>query len=78
MGLTRGFLYAGAPRVVVSLREVDDTAAPAFMQTFYAGIRYGSSPADALRAAKLQVLRGPAPLYAHPYYWAPFVEIGPR
>ena len=78
VGLTRGFLYAGAPRVVVSLWEVNDTAVPEFMQKFYAGIKVGASPADALRAAKLAMLHGAAPLYTHPYYWAPFVAIGPR
>lgn len=35
VGLTRGFMYAGTPRVVVSLWKVDDEATAELMSLFY-------------------------------------------
>ena len=54
LGLTRGFMYAGAPRVVVSLWKVDDAATAELMGRFYDGmLRQKLRPAAALRAAQL-------------------------
>src|SRR5262249_9618339 len=54
-GLTRGFLYAGAKRVVASLWEVNDKATSELMTRFYKGMlgEKRLSPAAALRAAQL-------------------------
>ncbi|HEY4594162.1 MAG TPA: CHAT domain-containing tetratricopeptide repeat protein, partial [Thermoanaerobaculia bacterium] len=38
LGLTRGFLYAGAPRVVASLWWIDDRATADLMKAFYRGM----------------------------------------
>jgi len=76
VGLTRAFLYAGSPRVVVSLWEVNDLAMPEFMKKFYDGIRRGENAATALRRAKLAMLQSDSPAYHHPYFWAPFVLVG--
>ena len=38
VGLTRGFMYAGAPRVAASLWKVDDAATAALMSRFYRGM----------------------------------------
>jgi len=76
MGLTRAFLYAGARRVVVSLWEVSDLSTTEFMKSFYQSMRSGNNPGAALRQAKLAMLRSAAPLYRHPYFWAPFVQVG--
>ena len=78
IGLTRAFLYAGSPRVVVSLWEVNDLATADFMAAFYQAMRRGAVPAAALREAKLSFLRSDTPAYRHPYFWAPFVLIGAR
>jgi len=74
-GLTRGFMYAGARRVVVSLWSVNDKATAALMQRLYTGmLRTNKTPAAALRAAQIEMLRtGP---WQSPYYWAPFVMQG--
>jgi CHAT domain-containing protein len=71
-GLMRGFLYAGAPAVIVSLWAVNDRSTAEFMGEFYRRLRSGSPKRAALRAAQLAVKER----YGHPYYWAPFVLIG--
>jgi len=54
MGLTRGFIHAGTPRIVVSLWSVRDQAAREFMRRFYESLlRERRSPADALRRAQV-------------------------
>lgn len=74
MGLTRGFLYAGAEKVLVSLWDVDDQATAHLMESFYRGLlRRGLNPAEALRQAQIELRdRG----WTAPYYWAPFVLQG--
>ena len=63
-GLTRGFMYAGALCVVVSLWNVNDKATAALMQRLYAGMLRGNkTPAAALRTAQIETLRcGPGSL----------------
>ncbi|HVE72357.1 MAG TPA: CHAT domain-containing protein [Thermoanaerobaculia bacterium] len=72
IGLAWAFLKAGADEVIAALWEVNDTATPQLMETMYGEIRKGRDPADALRTAKLQMLRGGG-AYRRPLYWAPFV-----
>ncbi len=76
LGLTQSFLYAGTPSVVVSLWDVRDRATAVFMEAFYKQLRRGRSKSEALRLAKLSMLRSDTPAYHHPYYWAPFVLVG--
>ncbi|HEV2855068.1 MAG TPA: CHAT domain-containing tetratricopeptide repeat protein [Thermoanaerobaculia bacterium] len=75
IGLTRGFLYAGAPRVVASLWKVEDQATAALMARLYQGLWIDRlRPAAALRAAQLS-LRGQR-RFRDPYFWAGFVLEG--
>lgn len=75
VGLTRGFMYAGAPRVVASLWEVNDPATAELMERFYQGmLRDGLRPAAALRKAQVEMWRGPR--RAVPHYWAAFILQG--
>ena len=75
VGLTRGFMYAGSPRVVVSLWSVSDEATAALMSRFYRGaLSDGLRPAEALRAAQVSLLRDKK--YAYPFYWAAFTLQG--
>lgn len=75
LGLSRGFLYAGAPRLVVSLWKVNDQATAELMRLFYRGmLRDGLRPAAALRAAQIAMAQNPK--WAAPYYWAGFVLQG--
>lgn len=76
LGLPRAFLYAGASAVVVSLWSVADQAAVEMMPVFYEHMMdRGEPPAEALRLAAQHVrsMEG----FSHPFYWAPFVFIGP-
>jgi len=75
VGLTRGFMYAGAPRVVASLWKVDDKATAELMRRFYrAMLTDGLRPAAALRAAQVSMWKEKR--WEAPYYWAGFVLQG--
>lgn len=75
IGLTRGFMYAGASSVVASLWKVDDEATAVLMREFYVNLlRNGATPAEALRAAQNSVRQRPE--WRAPYYWAAFTLQG--
>jgi CHAT domain-containing protein/tetratricopeptide (TPR) repeat protein len=75
VGLTRGFMYAGASRVIVSLWNVNDKATASLMQRVYAGIlKTNKTPAASLRAAQIEIWRQKQ--WQSPYYWAAFVMQG--
>lgn len=75
VGITRGFMYAGAPCVVASLWEVEDVATARLMKRFYEGmVKKGLRPAAALRAAQLSLWQEKR--WKSPYYWAGFVAQG--
>ena len=57
IGLTRAFLYAGASSVLVSLWNVNDVATAELMKRFYLGLINGLSKDEALRQAKLSLIR---------------------
>jgi CHAT domain-containing protein len=76
IGLTRAFMYAGASSVVVSLWKVQDYSTAALMKSFYRHLRAGKGKAEALRQAKLNMIRSDIPAYRFPYFWAPFVLVG--
>lgn len=75
VGLTRGFMYAGAARVVASLWKVDDGATAELMGEFYrAMFADGLRPAAALRTAQIRMWRQNR--WRSPYYWAAFTLQG--
>jgi CHAT domain-containing protein len=76
IGLTRGFMYAGAPRIVASLWKVDDRATSELMKHFYQGMLgpEALSAARALRQAQLSIWKQKQ--WRAPYYWAAFVLQG--
>jgi CHAT domain-containing protein/tetratricopeptide (TPR) repeat protein len=75
VGLTRGFMYAGSPRVVVSLWSVDDEATSELMTKFYQKMLQDKlKPAAALRQAQIEMLKNDK--FAAPYYWAAFTLQG--
>ena len=80
-GLSRGFMYAGARRVIASLWKVNDGSTSELMNYFYGGLKLRDGvnfsqtrPAAALRAAQLKMME--KPLWRHPYYWAAFIIQG--
>ncbi len=75
LGLTRGFMYAGASSVVASLWKVDDEATGELMRQFYTGmLQKGMTPAAALRAAQNSIRQTDE--WRAPYYWAGFTLQG--
>lgn len=78
MGLTRAFIYAGAPTVGVSLWSVADKSTAELMTDFYKRLlTTGATPARpsaAMREAQLAMIAGKK--YSAPFYWAPFVLVG--
>jgi CHAT domain-containing protein/tetratricopeptide (TPR) repeat protein len=75
IGLTRGFMYAGASSVVASLWKVDDEATSELMKRFYSNmLQRGMTPAAALRAAQNSIRQEPQ--WSAPYFWAAFTLQG--
>jgi CHAT domain-containing protein/Tfp pilus assembly protein PilF len=76
VGLTRGFMYAGAPRVMASLWKVEEEATAELMKTFYEGVlgKEQLRPAAALRRAQIEMWHKPN--RRAPFYWSAFVMQG--
>lgn len=75
IGLTRGFMYARAPRVAASLWRTDDRAAAELMKRFYQGmLGEKMTAASALRAAQISLWQDKR--WATPYFWAAFTLQG--
>ena len=72
MGLARGFFSAGSPSVMLSLWTVDDEATAELMSVCYRELTRTKSPAQALRAAQVDLLKQ----RPHPFFWSPFVIVG--
>ena len=78
IGLTRAFFYAGADSVVVSLWNVNDSATSELMKGFYQNLNRGLAKDEALRQAKLSVIKNKQRTWRHRHFWAPFVLVGER
>ncbi|MBC8184564.1 CHAT domain-containing protein [candidate division KSB1 bacterium] len=82
MALTRGFFYSGVPSLLVSLWSVSDISTAQLMTDFYRNLQKGLSKTEALRKAKLDLIKRSTIIndvevsFAHPFFWAPFVLIG--
>jgi CHAT domain-containing protein/tetratricopeptide (TPR) repeat protein len=75
VGIVRGFMYAGASRVIASLWKVDDDATGAMMGRFYEEmLKNNRSPAAALRQAQLAMWQQER--WRPPFYWAAFALQG--
>jgi CHAT domain-containing protein len=76
-GLTRAFLYAGAPSLLVSLWNVNKRSSQRLLNEFY---RFWLDPQQplpkwqALQKAQQSLMQDPE--YQHPYHWAPFILLG--
>ncbi len=83
IGLTRAFQYAGARTVAATLWQVEDRVTAELMVRFYRHLRDGKTKDVALRAAQIELIRGPIEVRdedgqareidaSSPYYWAAF------
>jgi len=73
VGLTHAFLAAGARRVIVTTRAVEDRAAAEFMHRFYKHYYDSREVSDALFAARGEMIEEQA---NDPYAWAGFILVG--
>lgn len=73
LGLPRIFFYTGARSVVSTLWRINDRSTAQFMKSFYRHLSKGKGKAEALRLAKIDVIRS---RYSHPFYWAAFILNG--
>ena len=74
VGLTRGFMFAGAPSILCSLWDVDDEATRTLMVSFYKNYLSGMSKPEALRKAQVAMQKNKK--WSHPYFWSAFVLFG--
>jgi CHAT domain-containing protein/tetratricopeptide (TPR) repeat protein len=75
MGMSRAFIIAGAPSVVVSLWSVPDESTAKLMQLFYTHlIKEHRDKGVALQMAREELRKQ----YPNPFFWAPFILIGEK
>ena len=73
--IVHAFLYAGARSAVATYWPVEDTATADLMRTFYSELAGGTSKAEALRRAQLQLEQSQTKMH-EPFYWAAFDLVG--
>ncbi len=76
ISLTRGFMHAGVPSIVMTNWEVHDQTGSWLMERFYKYLNEGMSKDKALQQSKKDFINQANQLKAHPYFWASYVVIG--
>ena len=77
IGLTRAFMYAGTPSITVNLWSVETVSAQKLSVSYFEELRQGKKRAEALREAKLRLLRGESgETFKSPFFWAPTILFG--
>ena len=72
-GLTSTVMLSGVPSVISSLWNVDDDVTSQLMEGFYTYLKAGCGKGEALRKAKLDLMRSKK---SDPFYWGAFVLCG--
>lgn len=72
VGMTRGFLYAGAGSILATQWDVKGESAALFMRHFFRNLKAGAREPEALQVAMREVRAS----YPHIYDWAPYVLVG--
>ncbi len=76
ISLSRSFLYAGCPSLVVTLWNIEDTRSSYLLQFFYQNLKIKESVNKSLQRAKIDYIENSSYRYSHPYYWASFIQTG--
>ncbi|MEM7036295.1 MAG: CHAT domain-containing tetratricopeptide repeat protein, partial [Bacteroidota bacterium] len=76
LSIARAFRMAGCHSIIMSLWLLEDQDAASIMTEFYKSLAKGQSVGDAFHKARLHYLENADNLRSHPYFWAPFVQIG--
>jgi uncharacterized membrane protein YdbT with pleckstrin-like domain len=69
-------MYAGAPSLLLTLWPLNDAASVSMIAAFYKALNEGMPKDIALQQTKLAYLREASGLSAHPFFWAPFIQLG--
>lgn len=72
--LSRGFLFTGVPNIIFTLWNAQDKATKVLMVKFYLNFLEGKTYSEALREAKLSLIRDPH--FAFPHIWGMFILVG--
>ncbi|MFT5645754.1 MAG: CHAT domain-containing protein [Aureispira sp.] len=76
VSLGRGFMYSGAPSLVMTLWPINDKATSVLISAFYNELAMGYGKDEAMRNAKMTYLKGAKDVTAHPFFWASFINLG--
>jgi len=74
IGMSRAFIYAGAPSILASLWSVSDESTAQLMEAFYRNLSNKKAKDSSLRNAQLGLIHSKR--FRHPFYWAPFYLSG--
>ena len=75
ISIGRGFIYAGAANVMMSLWPIDDKRSTEITNDYYKFLSNKTTKDESLRHAKLNFIKNYSHI-SHPYYWAPFITYG--
>lgn len=76
VSIGRGFMYAGAPSLLMTLWSLNDQSGAVIIEQFYKNLSEGMEKDEAIRQAKLYYLDNYPAEYTHPFMWAAFVQVG--
>lgn len=76
VSIGRGFMYAGAPSLLMTLWSLNDQSGAVIIEQFYKNLSEGMEKDEAIRQAKLFYLDNYPSEYTHPFMWAAFVQVG--
>jgi CHAT domain-containing protein len=76
VSLGRGFMYSGAPSLVMTLWPINDKATSILISEFYNELAMGHGKDEAMRNAKMTYLNSAKDVTAHPFFWASFINLG--
>lgn len=76
VSLGRGFMYSGAPSLVMTLWPINDKATSILISAFYNELAMGHGKDEAMRNAKMTYLNEAKNITAHPFFWASFINLG--
>jgi CHAT domain-containing protein/tetratricopeptide (TPR) repeat protein len=76
VSIGRGFMYAGAPSLLMTLWSLNDQSSLPLIKAFYHNLSEGMEKDQALQQAKLEYLKDAEYIAAHPALWACFIQLG--
>ena len=76
VSIGRSFVYAGAPSLLMTLWNLNDQSGAFIIEKFYKNLNNGLEKDEAIRQAKLEYLKTYRQEFAHPFLWAPFIQVG--